>query len=108
LSRSRGGVTNSSGLSSSIKGLTATEGMEMVKLETGGDISDGGDLGEVGVWKSTGDMRAGVVIAETYLTKRDGRRLWTQAVTHEHGCSRGLWRIGQRTTEEPHHPHVHP
>lgn len=40
----------------------------MVKLETGGDISDGGDLGEVGVWKSTGDMRAGVVIAETYLS----------------------------------------
>lgn len=56
--------------------------MEMVKLETGGDISDGGDLGEVGVWKSTGDMRAGVVIAETYLTKRDGRSLQTQNQRH--------------------------
>lgn len=61
-----------------MKGLTATEGMEMVKLEAGGDILEGGDLGEVGVWKSTGDMRAGVVIAETYLKKRDGERLQAQ------------------------------
>lgn len=36
-------------------------------LDTGGDISDGGDLGELGVWKSTGDIRAGVVMADTYL-----------------------------------------
>lgn len=50
----------------------------MVKLEAGGDILEGGDLGEVGVWKSTGDMRAGVVIAETYLKKRDGERLQAQ------------------------------
>lgn len=51
-----------------MKGLTATEGIETVKLEAGGDIVEGRDLGEVGVWKSTGDMRAGVVIAETYLS----------------------------------------
>lgn len=50
----------------------------MVKLEAGGDILEGQDLGEVGVWKSTGDMRAGVVIAETYLKKRDGERLRAQ------------------------------
>lgn len=36
-------------------------------LDTGGDISEGGDLGELGVWKSTGDIRAGVVMADTYL-----------------------------------------
>ena len=43
------------------------DGMETVVLDTGGDISEGGDLGELGVWKSTGDIRAGVVIADTYL-----------------------------------------
>lgn len=36
-------------------------------LDTGGDISEGGDLGELGVWKSIGDIRAGVVMADTYL-----------------------------------------
>lgn len=43
------------------------EGMDTVMLDTGGDISEGGDLGELGVWKSTGDIRAGVVMADTYL-----------------------------------------
>lgn len=43
------------------------EGMDTVVPDTGGDISEGGDLGELGVWKSTGDIRAGVVIADTYL-----------------------------------------
>lgn len=42
-------------------------GMDAVVLDAGGDISEGGDLGELGVWKSTGDIRAGVVIADTYL-----------------------------------------
>lgn len=41
--------------------------MDTVMLDTGGDISEGGDLGELGVWKSTGDIRAGVVMADTYL-----------------------------------------
>lgn len=68
-SRNRGGVTRRRGLSSSINGLTATEGTDIVKLETCGDISEAGDFGELGVWKSTGDMRAGVVIADTYLKK---------------------------------------
>lgn len=43
------------------------EGMDTVVLDMGGDISEGGDLGELGVWKSTGDIRAGVVMADTYL-----------------------------------------
>lgn len=41
--------------------------MDTVVLDMGGDISEGGDLGELGVWKSTGDIRAGVVMADTYL-----------------------------------------
>lgn len=45
----------------------AMEGMDTVVLDMGGDISEGGDLGELGVWKSTGDIRAGVVMADTYL-----------------------------------------
>lgn len=61
-----------------MKGLTATEGTETVKLEAGGDILEGQELGDVGVWKSMGDMRAGVVIAETYLKKRDGERMQAQ------------------------------
>lgn len=44
------------------------EGMDTAVLDAGGDISEGGDLGELGVWKSTGDIRAGVVIADTYLS----------------------------------------
>lgn len=43
------------------------EGMDTAVLDAGGDISEGGVLGELGVWKSTGDIRAGVVIADTYL-----------------------------------------
>lgn len=56
-----------------MKGLTATEGTDTAKLDTGGDISKHGDLGDRGVWKSTGDMRAGVVIAETYLCHAEQR-----------------------------------
>lgn len=48
------------------------EGMDTVMLDTGGDISEGGDLGELGVRKSTGDIRAGVVMADTYLPKGQG------------------------------------
>lgn len=68
MSRNLGGDTKSNGLSSSINGLTATEGTDTAKLDIGGDISNEGDFGDIGVWKSTGDMRAGVVIAETYLS----------------------------------------
>lgn len=81
-----------------MKGLTATEGMETVKLEVGGDILEGRDLGEVGVWNSMGDMRAGVVIAETYLKKRDGERLrawewWWHVNTAAHTVWEGKGRF---------------
>lgn len=51
------------------------EGMDTVVLDTGGDVSEGGDLGELGVWKSTGDIRAGVVIADTYLCEQRKPRI---------------------------------
>lgn len=45
------------------------EGMDIVVLDIGGDIFEGGDLGEFGVWKFIGDIRVGVVIVDIYLCK---------------------------------------
>lgn len=41
--------------------------MDIVMLDTGGDIFEGGDLGEFGVWKFIGDIRVGVVMVDIYL-----------------------------------------
>lgn len=65
-------------------------GRDTAVLDTGGDISEGGDLGELGVWKSTGDMRAGVVIADTYLCEH-------RIPPHECGGRRGRGREGKGT-----------
>lgn len=63
-----GGVANSRGRSSSPEGLTATEGIEVARLDRGADTSDGGEPGVSGEARSTGDERFGLVMAETYFS----------------------------------------
>lgn len=65
--------------------------MDTVMLDTGGDISEGGDLGELGVWKSTGDIRAGVVMADTYLCEH---RIPRVSVVDKEGTEQGGSRGG--------------
>lgn len=66
-------MVNSRGSSSSPVGLTATEGTEVARLDSGAEISEGGEAGVTGESNSTGDRRVGVVIADGYLTDRTKR-----------------------------------
>lgn len=66
-------MVNSRGCSSSPEGLTATEGTEVARLDSGAEISEGGQARVMGESNSTGDRRVEVVIADTYLTDRTKR-----------------------------------